>query len=169
MGGALNIRLASALDIQALPEIERSAALAFADIPDLAWVEELPLIPESEHSIAVEEKTCWVAELDGELVGFLLATKSGRELYIRELSVSSTEQRKGVGTDLINAVIEASRDAVERVTLTTFRDVPWNRPFYERLGFSVVVAPTEKLLRELVREKNAGLPIHRRCAMEMVL
>ena len=25
-----------------------------------------------------------------------------------------------------------------RITLSTFRDVPWNRPFYERRGFRVV-------------------------------
>jgi N-acetylglutamate synthase-like GNAT family acetyltransferase len=48
-------------------------------------------------------------------------------------------QGRGIGRALVETV-EAW--AVERelggVTLTTFRDVEWNRPLYEHLGFSVL-------------------------------
>ncbi|WP_370449314.1 hypothetical protein [Cryobacterium sp. TMT1-2-2] len=47
--------------------------------------------------------------------------------------------RQGVGAGLLDV---ASECAVQRnmtaVTLTTFRDVPWNAPYYARLGFIVM-------------------------------
>ena len=49
--------------------------------------------------------------------------------------------RKGVGSRLIETVCRWARDAGHaKITLSTFRDVPWNRPFYESRGFQVVDA-----------------------------
>jgi len=45
------------------------------------------------------------------------------------------------------------------MTLTTFRDVPWDRPFYERAGFRVL-GPDEidqAVLAVVAREDAAGL------------
>jgi hypothetical protein len=40
---------------------------------------------------------------------------------------------------MLEQVIESARQAAyPAVTLTTFRDVPWNAPFYTRLGFSML-------------------------------
>jgi hypothetical protein len=54
------------------------------------------------------------------------------------------------------------------VTLTTFRDVPWNLPFYARLGFAVV--PPGQLsdaLRTVVDEETRhGLDPRRRVVMK---
>jgi GNAT superfamily N-acetyltransferase len=52
--------------------------------------------------------------------------------------------------------------------LTTFRDVPWNRPFYERLGFRVVAgAELSAALRAIVEdETRRGLDPSRRIVME---
>jgi len=55
----------------------------------------------------------------------------------------------------------------ESVTLTTFRDVPWNMPFYERLGFEVVPTPAlSPALRAVVDdETRRGLDPIRRVVM----
>ena len=57
------------------------------------------------------------------------------------------------------------------MTLTTFRDVPWNAPFYERLGFCVL--DSSELTPELdavVREEAArGLDRDRRVVMRCEL
>jgi hypothetical protein len=50
----------------------------------------------------------------------------------------------------------ADRD-LALVTLTTFRDVPWNRPFYERRGFEVIgeeaLTPALRARREAEHEE----------------
>ena len=58
------------------------------------------------------------------------------DLYIAELSVAASHQRQGIGTRLIDAAAEHGRKAgYGFMTLTTYRDIPWNGPFYRRLGF----------------------------------
>ncbi|CPQ92972.1 acetyltransferase [Bordetella pertussis] len=53
------------------------------------------------------------------------------------------------------------------ITLTTFRDLPWNQPFYARLGFATLQADglNVRLQAILAREASLGLPAARRCAM----
>ena len=54
------------------------------------------------------------------------------------------------------------------VTLTTFRAVPWNGPYYRSLGFTVVApAPGTHLFQALAEESARGLPD--RCAMKLAL
>lgn len=54
----------------------------------------------------------------------------------------------------------AAEQGFLQVTLTTFRTVPWNAPFYEKLGF-VELAPvawTPGLRARAAAETAAGLP-----------
>lgn len=68
--------------------------------------------------------------------------------------------RRGIGRALIDAI---GREPVarerRRLTLTTFQDVPWNAPYYARLGF--VAVDEESLPGDLSRivanERAAGL------------
>ena len=57
------------------------------------------------------------------------------------------------------------------LTLTTFRDVAWNAPFYQRLGFAVLPreAISPYLAGHLRDEIERGLPADRRCAMRLGL
>ena len=43
------------------------------------------------------------------------------------------------------------------VTLTTYRDVPWNAPFYRRVGFEVVDDPTPGVAEVRAAERAEGL------------
>lgn len=51
--------------------------------------------------------------------------------------------------------------------LTTYDRVPWNRPWYERLGFTAVSDESAGPdLREILRAERAALPaVHARVAM----
>jgi cysteinyl-tRNA synthetase len=65
----------------------------------------------------------------------------------------------------------AEREGYGSITLTTFSDVPWNMPFYERLGFRVI-SPTElsRALRSVLNdEARRGLDPARRVAMRREL
>ena len=65
--------------------------------------------------------------------------------------------RRGVGTRLLAAVRDWARaQGQAAVTLTTFRDVPWNAPFYGRAGFRALAQrELSPGLRERVRDEAA--------------
>ena len=53
-----------------------------------------------------------------------------------QVSVDPGHAHRRLGARLIDHVAaEARRRGLAHVTLTTFRDVPWNAPYYERCGF----------------------------------
>ncbi|MEM8601770.1 MAG: GNAT family N-acetyltransferase, partial [Bacteroidota bacterium] len=79
----------------------------------------------------------FVSEEDGAVVGFACATRMEAYVHLHEMSVHPDYGRRGIGGALLARVVEAARSQhAVGVTLTTFADVPWNRPFYERHGFS---------------------------------
>jgi ribosomal protein S18 acetylase RimI-like enzyme len=78
----------------------------------------------------------WVAERDDAVVGFLLAEVLDEALHIEQVSVLPSHGRQGIGTALVErACREAAARGYASVTLSTFRDVPFNAPLYRRLGF----------------------------------
>lgn len=71
---------------------------------------------------------------------------------------------------LDEAIHWAQGQGLEGVTLTTFRDVPWNAPFYSSVGFVEVVDPALGLaaIRRDEQERGADA-MGRRLAMRMAL
>ena len=60
-----------------------------------------------------------------------------------QVSTRPAQARRGIGADLIEHVAGWARERGSAVlTLTTFVDVPWNGPYYERLGFRALPAET---------------------------
>jgi GNAT superfamily N-acetyltransferase len=80
----------------------------------------------------------WVATgAQGLPVGYAVALPLGPFFHLRELSVDPAHGRRGLGGALVRTVVEAARErGSEAVSLTTFRTVPFNQPFYEKLGFA---------------------------------
>lgn len=59
--------------------------------------------------------------------------------HLDQLSVRPEWQRQGIGTALIQAAArETAGNGYREMTLMTFREVPWNAPFYSRLGFTSI-------------------------------
>jgi GNAT superfamily N-acetyltransferase len=74
---------------------------------------------------------------DDEPVAFLAATRAGPRLHIDEFDVARAHQGRGLGRRMLAHVIEWTRAAgFESLSLTTFRSVPWNGPFYASCGFA---------------------------------
>ena len=119
---------------------------------------------------AQREGRLWVALADDVPVGFAhVEVIEPGAAHLEEIDVHPDHGRRGLGAKLIRQVCEWAR--VHRygsVTLTTFRDVPWNMPFYARLGFTVV--PPEQVstgLRIVVDdETRRGLDPLRRVVMK---
>ena len=120
------------------------------------------------HQCHIAQGTEWVAlNAAREIVGFLAAEIFGRDLHIWELAVRAESQNQGIGTGLIERAAAFARErGLDSLTLTTFANVIWNAPWYERLGF-VVTLTDERLAAIMQAETERGLPD--RCAMRMKL
>jgi GNAT superfamily N-acetyltransferase len=143
-----------------LREIEREAGRAFAAIgmPEIAEDEPLSVI---ELESFVRAGRAWVAVGVRDLpVGYLLSKVVDGCAHIEQVSVAPAHARRGVGAALINRLAaDAAANNRPAVTLTTFRDVPWNAPYYARLGF-VVLGPAEQgpELRALIARETSSIP-----------
>jgi GNAT superfamily N-acetyltransferase len=133
------VRGAVAGDGQALQEIERLAGQRFREV-GLGWVADDE--PASLATLAgyADDGRAWVAVDDaGTPIGYVLVDVVDGCAHVEQVSVRPDHQGAGVGRRLLDQVrawaIETGRPAV---TLTTFSDVPWNRPLYEHLGFRVL-------------------------------
>lgn len=61
-------------------------------------------------------------------------------MHIEQVSVHPEHQGRGIGRQLIEYVDRwAAGQGISALTLSTFRNVPWNGPYYARLGFSELV------------------------------
>ena len=87
------------------------------------------------------ELTCagsvWVAANSADLpIGFVIAEARGADAYVHELDVEHAYGGRGVGRALLRRVAAwAQTRGLGTLLLSTFKDVAWNAPFYERLGF----------------------------------
>lgn len=166
------IRPTTPTDIPYLPTIERSAARAFCSIPSLAWLAESAVISEAAHARFQAKGCSWVAVQSAKPVAFILAEIADNALFIVELSVEREWQGQGIGRQLLSFVTEIARSqGLRELTLTTFCEVPWNAPFYARLGFErLAESELSPALRSQLDEEAAhGLPRDSRCAMRLKL
>ncbi|MCP2018678.1 MAG: GNAT family N-acetyltransferase [Erythrobacter sp.] len=163
-----SIRLARSEDAEAFPAVERAAAVLFADDPDCAEIDFDAVRSAADYRRLIARGHCLVAERGERIVGFLATQPCGRELHICEMDVHPGCQGQGIGAVMLRAcLIDAGNAGFRAVTLTTFRDLPWNGPFYTRIGFVEVedLAAHPRLAEEIAAEIEAGLPAQRRIAM----
>ncbi|ENG2948656.1 GNAT family N-acetyltransferase [Enterobacter cloacae] len=157
-------------DVTALPAIERAAGERFRDYPELAWLAEGEVISAEQHLDYAERGLSWLALANELPIGFILAETHVSSLFIVELSVHLDWQGKGIGRRLIACVADQARKrGLASLTLTTFRDVPWNAPFYARLGFEMITTLTPELREKREEETAHGLAYDARCAMRLPL
>ena len=138
-----DIRRAIPEDVAVLPEIERLAGHLFKTYPgDLGIPEEMYEAPNSVETFAAAQGAgrLWVASASGgELVGFALVMEFEGYAHLEEIDVLPTYGGKGIGSALLARVCSWAKDTgYPAVTLRTFRDVPWNAPFYQSRGFRIV-------------------------------
>ena len=166
------IRAATPADVPALGTIETRAS----ELYDGLVPEEIALdnVPARALLDACQNGRLFVAEsADGAVVGFaLLLLLDDGSAHLEELDVLPEHGRRGVG----RALIEASCDAVRAhgyptLTLSTYRDVPFNAPYYARVGFRTLEAHeiTPALARVVEIERKKGLDRAPRVLMRRAL
>lgn len=153
--------------LAALPAIELAAAqLLQGHAPEHVLLETTSL---ATFAHARAAGRLWVALCDDAVVGFALVEMLTSGLpHLEEVDVAPSHGRRGVGTALVRAVCDwASASGYAMLTLTTFRDVAWNMPFYARLGFAEVSQASlpAELSAVVANETARGLAPNRRVVM----
>lgn len=166
---SLGIRLARSDDLALLPAIERAAASLFRTTV-YAYMADAELVSSQVH---LDHDYVWVA-VDGtdRPVAFAIARMLDDSCYLHELDVDPRYARRGLGRQLIQTVATwAHARGYHALTLSTFRDIPWNGPYYTRLGFRPLddsqLSPALQAVRQA--EAAAGLPVDERFCMQLAV
>jgi ribosomal protein S18 acetylase RimI-like enzyme len=154
------IRAARAAELAALQDIEIAAGRSFRDVgmPEIAGDEPLPL---DELAGYQQAGHAWVAAGEaGHPVAYLIACPVDGSLHVEQVSVHPDHARRGVGRTLLeHAAGHAAAKGRPALTLTTFVQVPWNAPYYQRCGFRYLdeaeLTPGLRAIR--LREAELGL------------
>lgn len=162
-----HVMLARPRDLPLLPSIELAAARLLAGHAPSSVLGETT----SQFALRKARRAgrLWVVLAGDDPVGFAhVVVHEHGVAHLEEVDVHPDHGRRGLGRRLVQTVCAwATSHGYDAVTLTTFRDVPWNMPFYARLGFATV-APTAlsvELLAVIDDEMRRGLDPARRVVM----
>jgi GNAT superfamily N-acetyltransferase len=172
----VTLRIGTVYEIDTLCEIDDDAG-------DLFTRAGLDLDLPPDHEFFGAERARWLRSLlsgrtlvavapSGRILGFAASGMIDGEPHLDQLSVRTQYMRLGIGTALLTATTRRARaDGASALSLTTYNHLSWNRPFYERVGFSVVPESEcgLEMLSVLAHERR-WLPLpHQRVAMRMRL
>ena len=132
------IRPATVDDLPFLPPIEVAGGAAFASVDMHDIADDAP--PGLDELTAYQhDGRAWVAVAAGAPVAYLLADRVDGDAHIAQVTVHPDHAGHRIGAALIDRCAAWGRSwGARRITLTTFADVPWNAPYYARLGFTAV-------------------------------
>jgi GNAT superfamily N-acetyltransferase len=166
------VRPAGPADFADIQAVEDAAGAHFAAI-GWASIADDPPPADDELTRAVARASLWVAEDgDGRVVGWAEATVVDGEGHLHQVSVRPENEGAGVGSALVEEVVGwAAARGLPSVTLTTFRDLSWNGPWYSRRGFVALadddLGPELAAIRE--SERARGVDVGPRVAMRRSL
>jgi GNAT superfamily N-acetyltransferase len=119
-------------DLGVLPGIEQSADAMFAELGIV--FPPGPMVIE-----AMIDKGADILVSGDPPVGFATVQDLDGGVHLEQISVRSDQVRKGIGGRLLKEVLARAAEAgAPGVSLLTFRDVPWNGPWYLKHGFEVL-------------------------------
>jgi GNAT superfamily N-acetyltransferase len=161
------IRPATELDLQRLVDVEVAAGQLFHAVGKSKVAENVPNIADLREAVAAER--VWVTSIRGEVAGYITAELIDGNAHVAQVSVVPTYAGRRIGKAMIEFIEAWGQTAgCPATSLTTFRDVPWNAPYYLRLGYQVLddnrIGP--ELARTMAHEASLpGIEATLRCAM----
>ncbi|MFB6441504.1 GNAT family N-acetyltransferase [Streptomyces sp. NPDC056411] len=145
-------------DLPALRALERAAGEPFRALGMAAVADDEPppltVLTEFHRAGRV-----LAAYAEGRPIGYLLWAPVDGRTHVEQVSVHPDHARRGIGRALIDRA-EADGGPVA-VTLTTFTEVPWNAPYYARIGFRVLDGNELTPGLRAVRAQEAALGLDR--------
>jgi GNAT superfamily N-acetyltransferase len=163
----LTIRTGLESEIDAVRDLERASSRRFLGVMDALAADDPT--PASVLADRIAAGGLLAASMDGTLAAFVMFRPLEDSLYIEQIDVDPRFEGRRIGAALIDAVAaRAAATGRARLTLSTFRDVPWNAPYYRRLGFlDIADDALSDALRAVRREHEArGLDERARLFMQ---
>ena len=148
--------------IQSLPDLKGISVAAYVTFGG----------PEGNQHNAACSILEGLVEKNGVPVGFALATVVDGKAHLDEIDVLPNYGQRGIGTELVYAVASwARRNGYSSLSLITFKHLPWNAPFYEKLGFVHLRSAelSAGLARLIEEEGKAGIDVTKRVGMRLIL
>lgn len=156
----MNIRTAHRDELPALQDLETAAGVLFRDLGMTDVADHPPPALETFEEYRRDGRLWVSADVADHPTGFVLVDLVDGAAHIEQVSVHPQHQGRGIGRELIAYVDQwAAGQGIAALTLSTFRSVPWNGPYYARLGFSELAddALTPGLARIRAAETAFGL------------
>ena len=172
MNESVKLRTASLSDVPIMQSLEVDAARRYGTMKDYEFCTQLPPRSRAEHIHVQEHGAAWLVGLGDKVIGFLLALPVDGRAHVLEVATEYGSQGKGFGRRLFAEFHSWAADiGYSEVTLTTYRDVPWNAPFYERMGYQIIAVDARRpeLMTIRAEEAAAGFDRAPRVAMERPL
>ncbi len=153
----IQIRPARSDEIDRVRETERLSASRFLGT-DRAWLAHDEPTDAAILAARIAAGGLLVAEDEGAAVAFVMFRPEDGCAYVEQIDVLPSHARRGIGAALLDAVADvARRRGWPALTLSTFRDVPFNAPYYARLGFRVVEDLTPGMVQIRAEHEARGL------------
>jgi N-acetylglutamate synthase-like GNAT family acetyltransferase len=131
----LMIRPANEKDFDAIYTVINDAATAYQGIiPADRWHE--PYMTKEELRAQIEDGVQFFCYADDNSVIGVMGIQDKNDVYlIRHAYVTTKQRHKGIGTQLLQALI---KDADKPILIGTWKAAEWAIRFYEKHGFSLV-------------------------------
>ncbi|WP_179646842.1 GNAT family N-acetyltransferase [Spinactinospora alkalitolerans] len=146
-------------DLPRLVEVSTAADTLFASAGlELPLDDPRPMLAHADRVLVAGDPVAGLAaltELDGAA-------------HLEQLAVHPDHGRRGIGAALLEAACADARERGYRaITLTTFRDVAFNAPWYARRGFAELPEPAwgPRLRAQWEAEIDAGIAVAPRIVM----
>ncbi|MFI9505024.1 GNAT family N-acetyltransferase [Nocardia sp. NPDC052566] len=147
------IRPATEADLPVLQDIERAAGKPFADIGMTMVAEDEPPTLEALREF-LRAGRAWVwSNYADRAIGYLVLDVVDGAAHVAQVSVDPDHAGRKIGKQLIDHAVQwAKTQGMYSITLTTFTDVAWNGPYYERLGFRYLSQAEETPALRAIRD-----------------
>ncbi|NKJ50117.1 GNAT family N-acetyltransferase [Burkholderia sp. SG-MS1] len=132
----VTFRFAAPHEASVIREIEFEAGQRFVNVGMTGIADAPPMALELvERKLAAGEIIVAV-DADATCAGFVMFDPQPACIYVQELDVLTARAGRRIGAALIEQVAQLARTRqLPQLVLSTYRDVPWNAPYYRRLGF----------------------------------
>lgn len=146
--------------IPIITQVEREAVSVYPP-GILPHVLQHKMLPYKDLVEGIVNDSLFIALSDNARVqGFILIRHFPGLALLSKVDVRPQTMRRGIGTQLINTALEKLPSwGHSSLWLTTFENLPWTTPFYERFGFHTIPGKDqpELIQKMLIEERDSGL------------